>query len=172
MIRVRLIGEPRGIESAVQPIAAPIAGKHPPGPIAPMGRRRQPDDQQPCLGITETRQRLGPILLANIPARRLFSTARAPTDETRTLSTGCDPLIDLSEIDLHSFLLAQSQIELQRNSFEIAHLGRVQSNFFSAIENSVSNHWKGFPMIEGQQPYIRQLCVCINNRNREQILRL
>jgi len=27
-------------------------------------------------------------------------------------------------------------------------------------------------MIEGQQPYIRQLCVCINNRNREQILRL
>jgi (2Fe-2S) ferredoxin len=49
----------------------------------------------------------------------------------------------------------------------MARLGRVQSIFFSAIKISVANHSKGGPMIERPQPYIRQLHVCINNRNGE-----
>ena len=45
MIRVRLIGKSCGMERAVEPIAAAVAGEHPSRAIAAMRRGRQADDQ-------------------------------------------------------------------------------------------------------------------------------
>src|SRR5437016_1102376 len=45
-----------------QKIPRPIAREHPPGPIRPMRRRRQPDDPDPCKRIPKPRHGLAPIL--------------------------------------------------------------------------------------------------------------
>ena len=64
MIGVGLVGETGLMQRAVKPVAAAVAGKHPPGAIAAMGRRRQTDDQDARFGIAESGERLGPIVLA------------------------------------------------------------------------------------------------------------
>jgi len=45
--------------------------------------------------------------------------------------------------------------------------GGVQWKNISAIKSPESNIARGVSMIERQQPYVRQLHVCINNRNGE-----
>ena len=64
MIGIRLIGKALGMERAVEPIAAAIAGKDPSRAIAAVRRRRQSDDQYARARIAESRQRPGPILHA------------------------------------------------------------------------------------------------------------
>src|SRR5512143_3751035 len=92
-----LIGKTVGVQSAVEPVAAAIAGKHSPGAISAVGGRRETDDEQPRLRIAEARQRLGPIGLTLIAARRYLRDPFAPAHQARTFAAANNGLIELSE---------------------------------------------------------------------------
>jgi hypothetical protein len=66
----RLAGEARVVKRVEEPVAAAVAGEHPPRTIAPVGGGREPDQQQPRARITEPGQRARPIALAGIARRR------------------------------------------------------------------------------------------------------
>ena len=94
---VRLIGKSGDMQGAVKPIAAAIARKDSTGPIAAMGRRRKPNDQNPRPGITKTGKRSRPIFFFAVPARRLCRNRFAPAHETGTAAAAGDSRIELLE---------------------------------------------------------------------------
>ena len=59
--RFRLVRETVAMQRAVQPIAAAVPGKHPPGAIRPMGRGRKADDEKARVELAERRDRSSPI---------------------------------------------------------------------------------------------------------------
>jgi hypothetical protein len=58
---LQLVGEPRPVEGAVQPVTAPIAGEHPTRAIGAMSRGCQTDDQQQRLRVAKIGDGLPPI---------------------------------------------------------------------------------------------------------------
>ena len=94
---VRLTGKSRTMQSAVEPIAAAIPCENSAGPIAAMRRRCKPNDQQPCLGITEAGKRSRPIFFFAVPARRLCRNRFAPAHKTGTATAANNPRIELLE---------------------------------------------------------------------------
>lgn len=65
--RPGLIGEPRTIQSTVQEVPAPVTCEDPACPIAPLGRRREADQQQSRIRIAEARDRFSPVFLVAVP---------------------------------------------------------------------------------------------------------
>ena len=72
----------RAVERAVEPVARAVAGEHPPGAIATVCRRCEPDDEQSSPRIAKSRNRARPVRMIEEPLRRLggrgLSTAHEP----------------------------------------------------------------------------------------------
>jgi hypothetical protein len=94
---VRLIGKSGAMQGAVKPITAAIARKHSTGPIAAMGRRCKPDNQNPRAGIAETGKRSCPIFFCAVPSRRFCRNRFAPAHETGTAAATDNFRIELLE---------------------------------------------------------------------------
>ena len=92
MHRRRLIGK-AGIEQRPkEPVARTIAGEDAPGAIATVGSGSQPDDDQASFGITEGRNRTGPIDLVAEGRPLLLADSFPPLDEARA-----KPAVDQSQ---------------------------------------------------------------------------
>src|SRR5206468_1783577 len=52
-----LVGVAGAVEGGEQPLARPVAGEDPPGAVAAVGRRRQPEDEEARPGIPEAGDR-------------------------------------------------------------------------------------------------------------------
>lgn len=57
----RLVSEPRAKEGSVEPVAATVAGEHPPRPVGAVRGRRQADDEPGRLWVAEVWHRTAPI---------------------------------------------------------------------------------------------------------------
>src|SRR6185437_4698614 len=79
-----LVGEACSMQCGPQEVAARVAGEDAPGPIAAVGRGREPDDQDARRWIAEAGQRPRPVRLAREPSRRLARRLLAPGHEPRT----------------------------------------------------------------------------------------
>ncbi len=88
--RRRLAGEARPVERREEEVARTVAREHPPGPIATVGRRCQPDEHDPGRRIAEARQRPRPVPFATEPRRWIGSRLFAPRDESRARPAGGD----------------------------------------------------------------------------------
>lgn len=79
--RGRLVREPGAKQRPVEPISRPVAGEHPPGPIRPVGGRREPDQHDSGGGISEPRDRSAPILLVAVGRASFARDLLTPRDE-------------------------------------------------------------------------------------------
>ena len=68
MCRGRLVGEAEGVQSPVQPVAGPVAGKDSTGSITSVGGWSEADYQELCIHRAQTRHRPPPV----------FPIAKAP----------------------------------------------------------------------------------------------
>jgi hypothetical protein len=84
MARVRLIRQAGLVHRPEEEVPGLIPGEHPSGPVAAVGRRRQPDDQDPRLRVPERRDRPPPVALAAKSARRIRRRELPPCNQTRT----------------------------------------------------------------------------------------
>ena len=79
---LRLAGQAGSPECRPQPVAGTVPGKDPPGPVAPVGGRRQANHGQPGRMVTKTRNGPSPILLPRIGGttfrRHLFPPGDQP----------------------------------------------------------------------------------------------
>ena len=89
---LRLVRKAGAMQRSKQEIARPVTRKHPPGPVAPMRRRRQPYEQHPRRRIPKPGNRPTPIRLVSV--RRPLRPRRflPPGHQPRTLATGMHPL--------------------------------------------------------------------------------
>src|SRR5262249_11178467 len=97
MLRKRAVGEPRVVERAEEPIAAPIAGEHTAGAIASVGRGRQTHDEHACMRIAESRQWLRPVRLTAVSLRWVHGHRFAVANEAWTQPTRDDSLDEPDE---------------------------------------------------------------------------
>ena len=81
---------PCGMERGPQEVARRVAGEDAARPVAAVGRRREPDEQDPRLWVAEPRQRTAPVGL--IPESRdlLARDELAPRDEPRAAAADDD----------------------------------------------------------------------------------
>ena len=100
--RMGLAAKAEIIQRSIEPIAAAVAGEYSSRAVSTVRGRGEANDQEPGLGIAETRQRLGPIALALIPARRLLRHLLAPAHQARALPASDDSFLKL--LNLHRFL--------------------------------------------------------------------
>jgi len=86
----RLIREAGAVQSPIQEFPAPVSREGPPSAVASMGRRRQPDDQDFRIRISEPRDRPTPVF--PIAERGAFRAgdALAVSHEARTPATRHD----------------------------------------------------------------------------------
>src|SRR5512135_30374 len=110
-VGVRLIGKACVVKRAVKPIAAAVAGEHPSGAIAAMGRWREADDQHASVWIAKARQRLCPVALAGITSRRVLSRTFTPAHQARASPAAGDPAVQFVERAHRIVLLAQGTPE-------------------------------------------------------------
>ena len=92
------LASPAAIQRGEEEVARPVAGEDPPGPVAAVGGRREPDDQDPRRGIAEARDRVDPSTSRR--AKRATSRAAdplAPGDEPRTAPAGGDLRVERGE---------------------------------------------------------------------------
>ena len=77
-----LVRKPRAMQRPKQEVTRPIPRKHPPGPVPPMRRRRQSNQQHPCRRIPKPGNRPTPIRLISVRRplrpRRLFPPGHQP----------------------------------------------------------------------------------------------
>jgi hypothetical protein len=91
----RLVRQPRSMQRGEEEVARPVAGEDPSGPVAAVGRRRQPDDEDPRGRVPESRHRPAPVLLVRERRPLLPGHALAPLDQSRAATAGRDPLLEL-----------------------------------------------------------------------------
>ena len=60
--RLRLIGEAKLVQCAIEPIPGPITSEHTPSPVTTVCSRSEADNQQPRGGTSQARYRTSPIL--------------------------------------------------------------------------------------------------------------
>ena len=82
--RRRLVREPDRVHRREQEVARRVAGEHPPGPVAAVRRRRQPDEQDPRVRIAEPRHRPPPVRLVAEARHLLAGDLLPPLDQPRT----------------------------------------------------------------------------------------
>src|SRR5438552_3659100 len=85
-----LAGEARVMERVEEPVAAAIPGEHPPRAIAAVRGGRQPHQEEPRSRAADTRQRPGPVALAEVAPRRGCRDGLAMLHEPGTPPTGDD----------------------------------------------------------------------------------
>src|ERR671922_2824905 len=91
-----LIGKARGMQGAVKPVAAAIAGENSARAVAAMSGRRQTHDKNPRRRIAESWQGPGPIPLPLVPERGILCHLLAPAHQPRTFATGDNRFVELS----------------------------------------------------------------------------
>ena len=78
------------MERGPQEVARRVAGEDAPGPVAAVGRRREPDEQDPRLRVAEPRQRTAPVGLIPESGDLLARDELAPGDEPRAAAADDD----------------------------------------------------------------------------------
>jgi hypothetical protein len=82
------------MQRRVQPVAARIASEDATGTVRPVGRRREPDDEQPGVRIAEPRDRLTPVFpVAELPLLLACDQATVGA-QPRAAGAGDDGSID------------------------------------------------------------------------------
>ena len=71
------------MEGRPQEIAAGVAGEDASGPVSTVGRRCEPEDQDPRLRVAEAGDRPAPILVVAEPGDLLARDPLPPLDEAR-----------------------------------------------------------------------------------------
>ena len=72
------------VQGGIEKVPAAVAREHPPGAVSPVGRRRQPHDEQPRARIAETGQRPCPVSPVPEPLDLETRDLLAPRDQPRT----------------------------------------------------------------------------------------
>jgi hypothetical protein len=80
-----------------QEVAAGVAGEDPTGSIAAVGRRREPEQQDPRIRITEARDGPAPVRLVAEPGDPLPRDSLAPFDQPRAPAALDDLGLDLGQ---------------------------------------------------------------------------
>jgi len=96
--RFRLARETVAMERAVQPIAATVPGKHPPGAIRPMGRGRKADDEKARSELAKGRDRSSPIFFIGKAFDLQRGDPLAVRDQARTFPTLGDIALDARQL--------------------------------------------------------------------------
>ena len=86
----RLVREPDRVHRREQEVARRVAGEHPPGPVAAVRGRRQPDEQDPRVRIAEPRHRPAPVRLVAEARHLLAGDLLPPRDEPRAATARDD----------------------------------------------------------------------------------
>ena len=94
-----MVGKTERVQRLVQPITAPVAGKHTSGPVAAVSGRCQSDNQQSGVRITEARQWFCPITYPLVAAWRIFGRGFTPAYQARAFAAFYDATVQLLEID-------------------------------------------------------------------------
>src|SRR5439155_26358982 len=71
------------VQGGIEKVPAAVAREHPPGAVSPVGRRRQPHDEQPRARIAETEQRPCPVSPAPEPLDLETRDLLPPRDQPR-----------------------------------------------------------------------------------------
>ena len=79
----RLVRQPDRMHRLEQEVARGVAGEHATGPVAAVGGRRKPDNENPGLLVTETRHRPAPVGLVAETGHLLARDLLAPRDQPR-----------------------------------------------------------------------------------------
>jgi hypothetical protein len=95
----RPVRDPRPMQCGPQEVAARVAGEDPPGPVAAVGCRREPDDEDPRVGIAEAGERPAPVRLVAVAGDLLPGDLFPPRDEPRTAPALDDLALELGERD-------------------------------------------------------------------------
>src|SRR5437867_5422425 len=102
-VRGRRLARERGVvERVEQPVAAAVAGEHPPGAVAAVGGRRQADEEESRAWVAESRERLRPVVLPDVAAGRRRRHRLAVRDESGTESAADDAGVQMVEWLLQS----------------------------------------------------------------------
>src|SRR5258708_17838718 len=95
MRRSWLRREARFVQHGIHEVSGTVAGERTTCAIGSMRSRRESQNQHSRIGITETRNRLGPVVPAQVGAAFLSSDLSAIRDEPRASRTRDDLLIEL-----------------------------------------------------------------------------
>ena len=85
------------MQGPVEPIAATVAGEHPPGTVRAMCGRGEANDEASRQRVAEVRHRLAPILLIGKRLALLPRDVLSPFHEAWTLAAGNNLLIQIQE---------------------------------------------------------------------------
>src|SRR6185295_17657040 len=80
----RLIGEAGAVEAGKEEVAGTVAGENATGAVPAMGGGGQADDQQPGLGVAETREGPAPVILVLIGTAFFAGHLFPPGHQART----------------------------------------------------------------------------------------
>lgn len=94
---LRLIGEARAEERAIEKVAGAIAGEHPTRSVRPMGSRSEADDHHRSRGVAEARHRPAPVHVISVCGSFVDSHLLAPFDQARALSALHDLSFELRQ---------------------------------------------------------------------------
>lgn len=87
----RLVGEPRLVHRAVEPVPAAVSGEHPTRAIRAVRRRGEAENQETRRRVAETRHAATPIVVVPESGALFEGDTLAPLDETRT----CRALVNI-----------------------------------------------------------------------------
>jgi hypothetical protein len=82
-----------------------VTGEHPPGPIGPVRRRREPDDQNASVRVPEPGHWLPPVLLVPIRGFSFDSHAAAVRPEPLTAVAADDLMLHAREREWNGHVL-------------------------------------------------------------------
>lgn len=88
--RFRPVRESDRVERAEEKVPRLVTGENAAGPVAPVRRRREADDQEMGARVSEGGQRTAPVGLAPEAPRRSAGRFLSPRDETGTTAAGND----------------------------------------------------------------------------------
>lgn len=98
--RSRLVGETVSEEPRHEKVTGSVTGEHATGAVAPVGRRGEPDDDEPRRRIAPTRKRTAPVLLPGVRAWGILRDRMSPLDEPGAGRAAHDTLPQLLEAPL------------------------------------------------------------------------
>jgi hypothetical protein len=78
-----LVRDSRPVKRGIEEIAAPVAGKHPPGPVGSVGGGSQADDQEAPVGVSKRGHGLRVVGLPSESGSRLLRDLGAPFAQPR-----------------------------------------------------------------------------------------
>ena len=90
-------GQTDPVQRREQPVAGAVAGEDPAGPVAAVGRRRQPDDEHPRLGAPPAGDRPAPVGLVGERPALLDRDVLAPPHQPRAGSAHRDLGVELGQ---------------------------------------------------------------------------